>query len=421
VGAPAMEDAPARPASAVLEPVAAIGDPPGNEHYRNDGEDFQPEGQPVRGDIESDDHEPKNLALHPAIVSSDEGVGGELSFLVVDCYTRAMKRALKELAEFLGVPLVGDGRAEVSSVASLESAKAGDLVFVEDAKHLARGLDSGATAVIAGEFAGRSAQKKPILIAAQPRLAFARAAAWLRTDAADSPGVHPGALVHRSAKLAAQVTIEERVVIRENVVIGEGTSIGAGSVIGSDVKVGRDCRIYPNVTIYPKATLGDRVVVHAGAVLGSDGFGYVRDRATGRYEKFPQIGQLEIEDDVEIGANSTVDRGALDVTRIRRGTKIDNLVHVGHNVDVGEDVVIAAQTGLSGSAVVENNVVIGGQVGIADHVRIEAGAILGAQSGIPSKKVIRGKGVVFWGTPARPIKEYLKELAVLARLAKKES
>jgi UDP-3-O-[3-hydroxymyristoyl] glucosamine N-acyltransferase len=416
-----MEDAPPRPTAPVLEPVAAIGDPPGNEHYRNDGKDFQPEWQPVRGDIESDDHEPKNLALHPAIVSSKEGAGGELSFLVVDCYTRAMKRALKEVAEFLGVALVGDGRAQVTGISSLESAKAGDLVFVEDAKHLARALDSAATAVIAGEFADRSAQKKPILIAPQPRLAFARAATFLRGDAADSSGTHPSALVHHSAKLAAQVAIEERVVIRENVAIGQGSSIGAGSVIGPDVKVGRDCRIYPNVTIYPKATLGDRVVVHAGAVLGSDGFGYVRDRTTGRYEKFPQIGQLAIEDDVEIGANATIDRGALNVTRIRRGTKIDNLVHVGHNVSVGEDVVIAAQTGLSGSAVVENNVVIGGQVGIADHVRIEAGAILGAQSGIPSKKVIRGKGVVFWGTPARPIKEYLKELAVLARLAKKES
>jgi UDP-3-O-[3-hydroxymyristoyl] glucosamine N-acyltransferase len=162
------------------------------------------------------------------------------------------------------------------------------------------------------------------------------------------------------------------------------------------------------------------VVIHAGAVLGSDGFGYVREEKTGQYEKFPQIGRLEIEDDVEIGANSTIDRGALDVTRIGRGTKIDNLVHVGHNVQIGEDVVIAAQTGLSGSAVVKNNVVIGGQVGIADHVRIEEGAILGAQSGIPSNKVIRGKGIVFWGTPARPIREYLKELAVLARLAKRE-
>jgi len=173
------------------------------------------------------------------------------------------------------------------------------------------------------------------------------------------------------------------------------------------------------VTIYSSTRLGDRVIVHAGVVLGSDGFGYVRDGA-GRYQKMPQIGRLEIEDDVEIGANSTVDRGALDVTRIARGTKLDNLVHVGHNVQIGEDVVIAAQTGLSGSAVVEKNVIVGGQVGIADHVRIEEGAILGAQSGIPTKKVIRGKGIVFWGTPARPIREYLKELAVLARLAKRE-
>jgi UDP-3-O-[3-hydroxymyristoyl] glucosamine N-acyltransferase len=160
--------------------------------------------------------------------------------------------------------------------------------------------------------------------------------------------------------------------------------------------------------------------VQAGAVLGSEGFGYVRDSKTGHYEQFPQIGRLAIEDDVEIGANSTIDRGALDETRIRRGTKIDNLVHIGHNVQIGQDVVIAAQTGLSGSVTIEDNVIMGGQVGIADHVRVEAGAILGAQSGIPTKKVIRGKGVVFWGTPARPIREYLKELAFLSRSAKKQ-
>jgi UDP-3-O-[3-hydroxymyristoyl] glucosamine N-acyltransferase len=198
-----------------------------------------------------------------------------------------MKRTLKEVAEFVGAVLVGDGSANVSAVASLRFAKPGDLIFVEDQKHLSLALK--------------------------------------------------------------------------------------------------------------------------------------RDAKTGKYEKFPQIGRLEIEDDVEIGANSTVDRGALDVTRIRRGTKIDNLVHVGHNVEIGEDVVIAAQTGLSGSAVVENQVIIGGQVGIADHVRIESGAILGAQSGIPSKKVIRGRGVIFWGTPARPIKDYLKELATLAKLARREA
>ena len=332
-----------------------------------------------------------------------------------------MKRTLKEVAEFVGTVLVGDGTANVSGVASLDSAKAGDLVFVEDEKHLSLALKSSATAVIAGTLTQRTKSAKPLLLSDQPRLAFARAAAHLADDSALTFGIHPTAIVDPSAGLHKNVTIDERVVIRESVSIGESTWIGAGCVVGRGVRIGRNCRVHPHVTIYPGAVIGDRVVVHAGVVLGSDGFGYVRDAKTGKYEKFPQIGRLEIEDDVEIGANSTVDRGALDVTRIRRGTKIDNLVHVGHNVDIGEDVVIAAQSGLSGSAVVENQVIIGGQVGIADHVRIESGAILGAQSGIPSKKVIRGRGVIFWGTPARPIKDYLKELATLAKLARRQT
>ena len=365
----------------------------------------------------------------------------KLSFLRLSRYTRAMRlkrpkalskaansrrnserspgtRRLKELASFLDVPLIGDAKLDLTGVASLQSAGPEDLVFVEDAKHLNLAMASNAGAVLAGEFARNGTHAKPVLIAPQPRLAFARAAAWLAGEDGSRTSVHPTAVVHRKASIAASVSIEERAVIRENVQIAEGTRISAGCVIGPDVIIGRDCRMYPNVTIYPGTELGDRVVVHAGAVLGSDGFGYVRDAKTGRYEKFPQIGRLVIEDDVEVGANSTVDRGALDVTRIRRGTKIDNLVHIGHNVDIGEDVVIAAQTGVSGSSVLENDVIVGGQVGIADHVRIEKGAILGAQSGIPSKKVIRGKGVVFWGTPARPIREYLKELAALARFAR---
>jgi len=159
--------------------------------------------------------------------------------------------------------------------------------------------------------------------------------------------------------------------------------------------------------------------VQAGAVLGSEGFGYVRDAQTGRYEQSPQIGRLVIEDDVEIGANSTIDRGALDETRIRRGTKIDNLVHIGHNCQIGENVVIAAQTGLSGSVTIEDDVIMGGQVGIGDHARVESGAMIGGQGGILPKKVLRGKGIIFWGTPARPVREYLKELAFLSRSAKK--
>ena len=175
----------------------------------------------------------------------------------------------------------------------------------------------------------------------------------------------------------------------------------------------------PNVTIYAGTTIGDRCIFHSGVVLGSDGFGYVRDGVTGRYEKFPQIGRLEIGNDVEIGANTTVDRGALEITVIGDCVKLDNLVHIGHNCRIGKNVVIAAQTGISGSCVIEDNVVMAGQVGLGDHIRIGEGVILGGQSGVLPHKNLRGKGILFWGTPARPVREYLKQLAVLARLAKK--
>lgn len=330
-----------------------------------------------------------------------------------------MMRSVKEIADFIGARLLGDGAVQLIGISSIRSASQGDLVFVGDERSLPGAIASGASAVIAGEFGRHYATSKPLMLHAHPRLAFARAARLLRVLSSRRPGIHPSAIVHSSAKLGLEVIVDERVVIGEAVNIGHNTWIGPGCVIGAHAVIGEECGLYPNVTVYPGVQLGNRVIVHSGAVLGSDGFGYVRDEKSGRYEKFPQVGRLEIGDDVEIGANATVDRGALELTRIGRGTKIDNLVHVGHNVQIGEDVVIAAQTGLSGSAVIENNVVVGGQVGIADHVRIEAGAILGAQSGIPSKKVIRGKGVIFWGTPARPIREYLQQLAVLARLAKK--
>ena len=332
-----------------------------------------------------------------------------------------MKLPLRDLAEKLNCRLIGNNSVTVTTVASLQSATSESLVFVEDAHYLEAALRSPAAAVIAGDFAtAKAAAAKPILISAQPRLTFARAAKLLR-DADRDRSIHPTAVVPASAKIGKNVAIGARAILGEHVMVGDETTIGAGSVIGDDggeVKIGSHCRIDANVTMYAGTTLGDRVVVQAGAVLGSAGFGYVRDAATGRYEQSPQIGRLVIEDDVEIGANSTIDRGALDETRIRRGTKIDNLVHIGHNVQIGENVVIAAQTGLSGSVTIEDNVVMGGQVGIGDHVRIEEGAILGAQSGVPTRKIIRGKGVVFWGTPARPLKEYLKELAFVSRSAK---
>jgi UDP-3-O-[3-hydroxymyristoyl] glucosamine N-acyltransferase len=335
-----------------------------------------------------------------------------------------MKRSLQQIAEAVGARLIGQGCAEVSAVASIESATPDDLVFVEDEKHLASALQSRAGAVIAGEFAASVSGTRPVLVADHPKLAFARAARLLREvlplkGESQQGSVHSTAVLHASVLLGPGAVVEERAVICEQAQIGENTRIGAGCAIGAGVRIGRACEIYPNVTIYPGTTLGDRVIVHAGAVLGSDGFGYVRDRKTGHYEKFPQVGRLVIEDDVEIGANSTIDRGALDETRIRRGTKIDNLVHIGHNCQIGEDVVIAAQTGLSGSIVIENRVILGGQVGIGEHARIEEGVMLGGQGGVLPNKVLRGKGVAFWGTPAQPLREYLKQLATLARLARK--
>jgi UDP-3-O-[3-hydroxymyristoyl] glucosamine N-acyltransferase len=330
-----------------------------------------------------------------------------------------MKRSLLSVAQSVQALVRGDGAVEVSGVASISQATSVDLVFVEDEKSLRAALESPAAAVIVGEFAQAITTSKPLLIAKHPRLAFARAARLLCPAPGRQAGTHPSAVVHASSRLGKDVMVAERAVIGEKAEIGDQTSIGAGAVLGASVRIGRDCEIYPNVTIYPGARLGDRVIVHAGAVLGSDGFGYVRDASNGAYEKFPQIGRLEIADDVEIGANSTIDRGALEVTRIGRGAKIDNLVHIGHNCQIGEDVVIAAQTGLSGSIVIEKNVVLGGQVGIGEHARIEEGVMLGGQGGVLPNKVLRGKGVAFWGTPARPVREYLKQLAALARLAKK--
>jgi len=324
------------------------------------------------------------------------------------------------LAESVGARVLGNGSIEVNGISSFRSASAGDLVFVEDEKNLRLALESAASAVIAGSFATKKTYAKPLLISKQPRLTFAHAARLLCRKRSRHSGVHSSSVVHSSARLAKKVTVEARAVIGENAEIGGGSSIGAGCVIGIGARLGRDCVLYPNVTIYPGTWLGDRVIVHAGAVLGSDGFGYVRGETTGGYEKFPQIGKLEIEDDVEIGANSTIDRGALDTTRIGRGTKIDNLVHIGHNCQIGEDVVIAAQTGLSGSITIERNVVLGGQVGIGEHARIEEGVMLGGQGGVLPNKVLRGKGVAFWGTPARPVRQYLKQLGALERIAKKK-
>jgi UDP-3-O-[3-hydroxymyristoyl] glucosamine N-acyltransferase len=327
---------------------------------------------------------------------------------------------LHELAEFTATRLIGNGNVEVSRVASIAQARPGDIIFVQDEKDFTAALASQASAVIAGELAAAHSGKKPLLIADNPRLAFCRAGALLHPPKAYPAGIHPTAVVAPTAIVAVTASIDAHAVIDAGATIGARAHIGANCSIGAGVVIGDDCDLYPNVVIYTGTTMGRRVIVHAGAVLGSDGFGYVKDPEFGRYQKFPQVGELIIGDYVEIGANCAIDRGALDKTVIGPGTKLDNLVHIGHNDVVGANVVIAAQTGVSGSSEIGDDCVIGGQVGIGDHAKIEAGTMLGGQAGILPHKVLRGGGKLYWGTPARPLRQYLKELAALARIAKRE-
>lgn len=326
---------------------------------------------------------------------------------------------LSAIAHELGAEARSHGNnPEITGVSSAPAATPESLLFAEDALSLRLALASQAGAVIVSDKLADYAKGKPLLVARQPRLAFARAARLLRPPENEA-GIHSTAVVDPSAILGEQVTVGACAVIGSQARIHPHSRIDAGAIIGAGVTIGARCHIYPRVVIYPGTELGNDVVVHAGAVLGSDGFGYVRDAETGEYLQFPQQGRLVIEDGVEIGANATIDRGALEETRIERGVKIDNLVHLAHNVRVGRNVVIAAQTGISGSSTIGAGAIVGGQVGIGDHASVGEQVILGSGSGVLTHKKVKGPGVVFWGRPARPLRRYLKELAALARLGRR--
>ena len=322
-----------------------------------------------------------------------------------------MTRTAKELAEAIGARLEGDAAAEIRGVAAPERAGPHDLIYVEAAKHAERAAASAALCVIAGE--GVALAGKTILRHKQPKLAFAKAAALLLERAPIASGVHQTAIVAPLTRLSPGVSVGPYAVIGEDVHVGSGTQIGAHTVIGAGCWIGENCRIHPRVTLYAGVRIGHRVEIHSGAVIGADGFGYAHGE--GRNWKFPQTGIAEIADDVEIGANATIDRGSLDDTRIAEDVKLDNLVHVGHNVQIGAHTVIAAQTGISGSSVLGHHVVVGGQVGIAEHCTLEDGAIAGAQAGIPTGKTIRA-GQTVWGTPAREIGKFKEVYVWYARL-----
>jgi UDP-3-O-[3-hydroxymyristoyl] glucosamine N-acyltransferase len=322
-----------------------------------------------------------------------------------------MKKTARELAAAVGAILEGNAELELGAVASPERAGPRDLIYVDSPKNASRANASAATCVIAPLRLELPA--KTVLRSATPKLAFAKAAALLMDRAPIAAGVHPTAIIAALAQIAPNVSIGPYAVIGEDVHIGADTQIGPHVVIGAGCWMGNNCRIHARVTLYNGARLGDRVEVHSGAVIGADGFGYAFGE--GRHWKFPQTGIVEIGDDVEIGANATIDRGSLADTRIATGVKLDNLVHIGHNCEIGEHSVIAAQVGLSGSCTFGKNVVVGGQAGFGERCQLEDGAIIGGQSGVLGGKIVRS-GETVWGTPARSLEKFKEQFAWQARL-----
>jgi UDP-3-O-[3-hydroxymyristoyl] glucosamine N-acyltransferase len=323
---------------------------------------------------------------------------------------KSIEKSVAELASLVGGRVIGDGTVIIRRVANLSSAVAGDITYLEDDKFLKAALESNASCVITRD---QLAINTPCRIEVKnPKLAFALIAEILHPQKKRAPEIHSSAVIAEDAKIGKDVFIGAFVCVGEGSIIGNQTQIRAGAKIADGVTVGSDCVIHPNVFLEDGVTIGDRVILHAGVVIGADGFGYVRGEMG--YHKFPQIGTVIIEDDVELGAHTTVDRGALGRTRIGKGTKLDNMVHVGHNCDIGERVVIAAQTGISGSVTIEDDCVIGGQVGFGDHIRVQSGAVIGSKAGVLPGKIVRPG--VWWGIPIQPLDEYKRLNAHISRL-----
>lgn len=319
---------------------------------------------------------------------------------------------VREIADLVGGEVMGDADAEIISVADLASAEAGEISFYEKSGEIPQ---TEASCVIVNRDSKAQAETRSLrhlsLIAVEnPKLAFAKTAGVLHPSKTRTSEIHSSALIADSAQLGSDLFIGAFTCIGESSKIGDGTQLRAAAKVGDNVTVGKNCVLHPNVFVEDGCTVGDNVVLHTGVVIGADGFGYVLDEV-GEYHKFPQIGTVVIEDNVEIGANTCIDRGSLGETRIGEGTKIDNLVQIAHNVQIGKRVVIAAQTGISGSTIIEDDCVIGGQVGMGDHARVLSGAVIGSQAGVLPGKIVRAG--VWWGTPIQPLRDYKRQNAHL--------
>ncbi|MFB0506563.1 MAG: UDP-3-O-(3-hydroxymyristoyl)glucosamine N-acyltransferase [Thermodesulfobacteriota bacterium] len=312
-----------------------------------------------------------------------------------------MEKTLKELAQLVGGEVLGDGEVKILGVAPIEEARKGEITFIAHPRYLPKLNQTEASAIIVSPKVSEA--DKPLIRVANPHLAFAKILQIYVYRPYESRGVDQRAWISPTAKLGEKVSVYPFVYVGDHAEIGNRVTLFPGVFVGDNVVVGDDTLIYPNVCIYEGSRIGKRVILHGGVVIGSDGFGFAKDGK--RNVKIPQIGIVEIEDDVEIGANTTVDRAAMGKTVIKRGVIIDNLVQVAHSVTIGEDSIIVAQVGIAGSTKVGANVILAGQVGVADHVEIGDNVMVGPQSGvgkdIPPNQVVTG-------SPTLPHKEYLR-------------
>jgi len=321
-----------------------------------------------------------------------------------------MERTLAALCEQLRGELIGDGRTIIRGINGFDRAQPGELTYADSPQHLADALASQAAAIVVPQTV-TDLQGRPGIRVRDPKLAFAVLLGVFYPEPVEPVGVHPTAVIGSNARLAEGVSIRPHACIGDNVSIGRGTVIGSGVAIGPDVMIGESCIIDPNVVIYRRTQIGSRVLIHAGVAIGGDGFGYVFNN--GAYVKIPQVGNVVIEDDVELGCNVCVDRATVGSTIIRQGTKIDNLVQIAHNDRIGKHVIMSGQVGLSGTVTVGDYTILGGKAGVVDHITIGARAQVGAAS-VVTRSIPDGQTV--WGFPARDIRETKRQMAALARL-----
>ena len=320
-----------------------------------------------------------------------------------------MAFTLKEISDSIGGEIVGDDQIIITGINSLDEASHGEISFFTDPRFKESVKKTKASALLVPRV--NDLYQGPQVVVPNTALAYARAASLFTTPTPKFPGLSQKAVIHESSKIGDNVSIYPLVYVGEGAVIGNEVTLFPGVFVGDRVKIGNKTVIYPNVTIMHDCIIGNEVIIHGGSVIGSDGFGFVRDGAINI--KIPQNGIVQIDDNVEIGANNTVDRAALGKTWIKRGVKTDNLVQVGHNVVIGEDTIIVAQAALAGSVHIGREVVIGGQVAISDHVKIEDRVMIGSQSGVPKSIT---KGQIVSGTPAMPHRLWLKTRGLITRL-----